>query len=62
MKQQYISCIALLYISGYITIHHDTSRYSDTAIQRDTAYRMYHHPSDLGGLSGCDVRVFSLTE
>ena len=36
---------------GYDTsaIHYDTSRYSDTAIQRDTVYRMYHHPS------GCTV-------
>ena len=33
---------ALMYRLG------DTSRYNDTAIQRDTSNLMYHHPSDRG--------------
>ena len=59
MKQRYIRCIALLYscifaltwrqslISGYSdTVRYSAiQRYSDTAIQCDTAIHMYHHPS-----------------
>ena len=26
--------------------YYDTALYSDTSIQRDTMYRMYHHPSE----------------